>query len=598
MVAVNLGSTLAPSSLGGIASAANALAATPQTALNALDKDENAAKDKWDKQQAMLDARDDQIVLDAKNMRMANPPPPQKPPVTQPTSPQQAWGSSAMLMALLASAFTRNHATTALNAAAAVLNAYKKGDQDAANTAFQTWKVQNDNWMKAEEFQNKAYEQAEGVSLRARAASDRELDSSDRHAEARYRAVASAMNDEKMLLALNEHGFIAGQQLNDERERLRQAAEKAAAANEVQHAEQVAMRAAIDQVHASPEYKAISANTPAGAAARAEMDLEAISHVKGVATALTEYQQDQLADHIHDQIAKGGQTSKALQVLKNAEPVIALVEDALKTGKPIDGNLSSAFMELNSQALTGGVARRGMIQLQIAGANVMDQFSTLAARFEPGGGGGHVSREMLATGVKIDRALRANADKIYDYEKNEAIARLKRFGIDPAKSFGNDLPTGADVHAPTYAPPPEIQKDPKHTLGQILGVPVKISSEYRPPAVNAALPNASKTSEHMQLRPGDYAVDFVPQGASIPTGAYKLANFMKDNHRPFDQIEITPTHVHIGFGAKNRGEIIYRDGAKPLQFADAEQVKAAVQQGQIGVDEGVWVLQNKFSGQY
>lgn len=80
-----------------------------------------------------------------------------------------------------------------------------------------------------------------------------------------------------------------------------------------------------------------------------------------------------------------------------------------------------------------------------------------------------------------------------------------------------------------------------------IGVPVKITSSYRDPEHNASVGGASG-SAHTR---GE-AWDFVPQGMSMREAADALAA----SGVPFDQIEITPNHVHVSFDPRNRGQVI------------------------------------------
>jgi hypothetical protein len=80
-------------------------------------------------------------------------------PATQ-TSPAEQWGSMVMIFAMLGSLFTRRHATTALNAAAAAMNGFNQKNDAASKQALEEFKVANANMLKAAEFQQKAYEDA------------------------------------------------------------------------------------------------------------------------------------------------------------------------------------------------------------------------------------------------------------------------------------------------------------------------------------------------------------------------------------------------------------------------------------------------------
>lgn len=76
------------------------------------------------------------------------------------TPPAQQWGSIAMAVAALGGLLTHTPITTAFNAAAGVLNAFKKGDMDAASEQFQQWKTSHDAALKMADLEIKQYEAA------------------------------------------------------------------------------------------------------------------------------------------------------------------------------------------------------------------------------------------------------------------------------------------------------------------------------------------------------------------------------------------------------------------------------------------------------
>ena len=125
-----------------------------------------------------------------------------KPP--KPTSLPEQWGSFAMIFAMLGSMFTRNHATTALNAAAAAMNGFKQGDKEAAELAYKNWQTASENMRKSQEYQNKHYDEimknirerrAEGKAIR-----QEELTA----ARAEMTAAATSFRDDVMVTALND----------------------------------------------------------------------------------------------------------------------------------------------------------------------------------------------------------------------------------------------------------------------------------------------------------------------------------------------------------------------------------------------------------
>lgn len=116
-------------------------------------------------------------------------------------------------------------------------------------------------------------------------------------------------------------------------------------------------------------------------------------------------------------------------------------------------------------------------------------------------------------------------------------------------------PTGA---VPASGPPPsppvqqvlaQIRQNPAAAFGSVLGGPVQITSGYRDPAQNAAIPGASSTSEHMT----NSAWDFLPPpGMSHQQAIAKLVA----TGMPYDQIIDEGDHIHVGFGPKMRREVL------------------------------------------
>ena len=106
-------------------------------------------------------AGDEKKIADIKNGKLF-PPMDKPPPRPQPrfTSPQEAWGSYAMLAAGIGSLFTRAPLTTALGAAAGVMDAFKANDLAAAKEQMDVWKVANENYDKQFKFEMEAKKDA------------------------------------------------------------------------------------------------------------------------------------------------------------------------------------------------------------------------------------------------------------------------------------------------------------------------------------------------------------------------------------------------------------------------------------------------------
>lgn len=131
------------------------------------------------------------------------------PPTPQPTDPSKIWGSAAMLLAGLGGMMTRRPIVTAMNAASKVFEAYRSNDQEAARTAYDSWKVANENAMKIADFQQKQYKEA--------------LDGYEKDktgALASLKAKMAAFQDTTGIQQLELHGIQGAQQHIIELERL------------------------------------------------------------------------------------------------------------------------------------------------------------------------------------------------------------------------------------------------------------------------------------------------------------------------------------------------------------------------------------------
>ena len=131
-----------------------------------------------------------------------------KMPEPKNTNPLQIWGSAAMAMAAIGSLFTRQPLTTALNSAAGVMKAYKKGDMEAANAEFERWKVSSDNAIKIHNFQMELYK-----------ADLEKVSTDERLALASLRAHAESVKDTVMAKLAGERNLIAIAHLNLDRQK-------------------------------------------------------------------------------------------------------------------------------------------------------------------------------------------------------------------------------------------------------------------------------------------------------------------------------------------------------------------------------------------
>lgn len=120
-----------------------------------VEKDLDTAKSVYETKSKAIDARE--AALDPGAMK---PPDLKPPPQVQATSPVQIWGSAAMWIAALGGIMSRRPLTNSLNAMAGVMKAYREMDQNAAQTAFDVWKVENENAIKMAQFTSDQYKTA------------------------------------------------------------------------------------------------------------------------------------------------------------------------------------------------------------------------------------------------------------------------------------------------------------------------------------------------------------------------------------------------------------------------------------------------------
>lgn len=144
----------------------------------------------------------------------------------------------------------------------------------------------------------------------------------------------------------------------------------------------------------------------------------------------------------------------------------------------------------------------------------------------------------------------AHSDLLYGADK-QVIGQLKRAAVPQMAAI--DADTVAKPIAAGTAPqrgsgeyssltPQDVisnlKADPAGFIQSISGVAVKVTSAQRTPEQNAAA-NGSPTSEHLS----GTAWDLVPTGGQTMV---QLGQAIHDSGIPYDQLEVTPTHVHVG----------------------------------------------------
>jgi hypothetical protein len=133
---------------------------------------------------------------------------PVPPPTVQTTNPREIWASAAMSLAAISGFFTRQHLTTALNSAAQVFKAYREGDQQAANQAYESWKIASQN---AQEMAKFEYEQLRDARL--------EHKDDDNAYLASVKAIAAETHNQALEQAANTHNVLLAERIAEEARR-------------------------------------------------------------------------------------------------------------------------------------------------------------------------------------------------------------------------------------------------------------------------------------------------------------------------------------------------------------------------------------------
>jgi hypothetical protein len=90
----------------------------------------------------------------------------------------------------------------------------------------------------------------------------------------------------------------------------------------------------------------------------------------------------------------------------------------------------------------------------------------------------------------------------------------------------------------------------------VIGVPLIVTSGFRPPAVNTAVGGASD-SDHLT----GLAADFEAQGLSAFTVYQRLLKAQEERKLPaFDQLIFyaLDNHIHVGVGPRMRGQVLLK----------------------------------------
>jgi hypothetical protein len=149
------------------------------------------------------------------------------PPLQIPkTDPLNVWSMAAMLVAGLGSLKTRQPLKTAMDAAAAGIQAFHKGDMEQANQAFQTWKAANDNAQATFRAQMDAYKTILSSVERREGLAIQEGNMKERTAAAEIQAAAHAFQNITLAEIARTHGIEGTRKYLDDQQKLMDKATK------------------------------------------------------------------------------------------------------------------------------------------------------------------------------------------------------------------------------------------------------------------------------------------------------------------------------------------------------------------------------------
>jgi hypothetical protein len=294
-------------------------------------------------------------------------------PKVKTTNPQQIWASAAMMLAGLAPLLTRTPLTTAMNAASQVLTAYRTGDQEAANAAFATWKQASENAIQMANFQQKAYDEAlAGVERRERLTIE-ERGQADREAEAKFRATASAFNDETAFARFQEGGLKAVAELQEQRQKWAEQIEE----HMPKLVEQHAFMQAANKLFNDPRYQELQQKDPV----QAYRLLMQIQSSAAPSMQMKPEQQNQAAEKIQRDI-RSDPMYKAWEGAHTSASEIGITLNKLKDGSISETVAADQF----TRAFNGGNAIRGFQQKMLTDhASLYQQAQVFAKKFQNGG---------------------------------------------------------------------------------------------------------------------------------------------------------------------------------------------------------------------
>lgn len=347
------------------------------------------------------------------------------PPAVKQTDPRQAWASAAMLAAALGSMMTRRPLMTAMNAAAGVLDAYHKGDQEAANAAYAQWKVANENAMKLQQFELDSYRDILSQADRSERLIESEASRQEREVVAQWNAQASAFRDDIALQTANERGVEGMERLIIERQRLQD--QQDANASKL-----AAQKAFMD------DWNGWQKQHPK---ATAEERFDALTDIMSKSQVGLHPMTESQRAHMEQTMAQQTGNSQLGKAYQSAEQQLQTVENLARPGVIAQSALADAYTQL----INGGRAIRGFqMKMNTEHGSLWDKANIAEHQITTGG---PLSDQMVKDMREISRQIVA--------ERREQFGHV----IDAAKKRAEGMSLNPDLVVPDfYNPTPEAPK--------------------------------------------------------------------------------------------------------------------------------------------
>lgn len=443
--------TLAPSSpTDGLFAKAQGDAATLAAGAqqNADDTSAKVAKLESDRTAAhdMITAERDRVA------QPASVPPTPPPAAPKPTDPVKQWGSAAMILGLFASALTRRPFDTALAAATGVLTAYQKGDQAAANTAFQHWQIANDYAIKMQEFQQNTYMKIMKEFDTREHAADQRVDSQERALMYPLRSQAIANGDQKLVTMIDTYGPKATLQYLEHNETLTERMKENSGKVAEQHAENDRVQ---EIVRSKPYLDALrrgQAGDPKGFAEASSMLAAASPKV----SQQIDHQMLQASNQMIHQL----QTlpiGKQYEVVQAANGTMDQARAELKKKGMLSAVTTTALLDQFQRGLTSTALRQFMVKMLEDHYPYPDRARMVANMFNKNGGGLDKNQaEIVLRGFKL---LQNNVTAQYRDMVHSAADRFSEYGGDGSvivKGALNEGDQSKPTGGPHYASPQDV----------------------------------------------------------------------------------------------------------------------------------------------